>query len=431
MKHLILGNGPAGVVAAETLRRAVPAADILMVGDEDAPPYSRMAIPYLLEGNIDEPGTWLRKAPDHFERLRIRRLRARAVALDTDKREVLFDDGRIEPYDRLLIATGSHPLRPPIPGVDLPEVHTCWTLADARAIAALARPGARVLQLGAGFIGCIIMEALARRGVRLTVVERGDRMVPRMMTPTAGGMIKRWVEDQGIRVVTSAGVQRIDRGGEAGSEAPLVVTLSTGERLDCELVIVAAGVAPNAGFLDGSSVQVATGVVVDACMETSVPGIFAAGDVAAAPDFFTGAPQVAAIQPNAADQARIAALNMARADGGGHATRLNGVLAINVLDTLGLDSSSFGQWWGEKAEEGGAGVELVDDARYRYLSLQFKDDVLIGATSIGLTEHVGALRGLIHGKVRLGAWKERLLGAPLAFVDAYVACSQQPMALAR
>ncbi len=431
MKHLILGNGPAGVVAAETLRRAVPAADILMVGDEDAPPYSRMAIPYLLEGNIDEPGTWLRKAPDHFERLRIRRLRARAVALDTDKREVLFDDGRIEPYDRLLIATGSHPLRPPIPGVDLPEVHTCWTLADARAIAALARPGARVLQLGAGFIGCIIMEALARRGVRLTVVERGDRMVPRMMTPTAGGMIKRWVEDQGIRVVTSAGVQRIDRGGEAGSEAPLVVTLSTGERLDCELVIVAAGVAPNAGFLDGSSVQVATGVVVDACMETSVPGIFAAGDVAAAPDFFTGAPQVAAIQPNAADQARIAALNMARADGGGHATRLNGVLAINVLDTLGLVSSSFGQWWGEKAEEGGAGVELVDDARYRYLSLQFKDDVLIGATSIGLTEHVGALRGLIHGKVRLGAWKERLLGAPLAFVDAYVACSQQPMALAR
>mgnify|MGYP001325808274 CR=1 FL=1 len=429
MKHLILGNGPAGVVAAETLRKAAPGDEILMVGHEDAPPYSRMAIPYLLEGNIDESGTWLRKAADHFERLRIGLRRGRAVALDTAKRTVLFDDGKFEGYDRLLIATGSHPVRPPIPGVDLPEVQTCWTLADARAIAARATPGARVLQLGAGFIGCIIMEALAKRGVELTVVEMGDRMVPRMMTPKAGGMIKRWVEQKGVRVLTSAGVQRIDRGGD-GAAAPLTVTLSTGDRLPCELVIVAAGVAPNVGFLDETPVHVAKGVLVNDRMETSVPGIFAAGDVAEAPDLFTGAHLVAAIQPNAVDQARIAAINMARGEAAGD-TRLNGVLAINVLDTLGLISSSFGQWWGEKPEAGGSGVELVDAARYRYLSLQFKDDVLIGATSIGLTEHVGALRGLIHGRVRLGEWKERLLRTPLAFVDAYVARSQQPMALAR
>jgi NAD(P)H-nitrite reductase large subunit len=151
--------------------------------------------------------------------------------------------------------------------------------------------------------------------------------------------------------------------------------------------------------------------------------------VAEAPDLFTGAHLVSAIQPNAADQARIAATNMARDLV--HESRLNGVLAINVLDTLGLISSSFGQWWGEKPEAGGSGVEMVDEARYRYLSLQFKDDVLVGATSIGLTQHVGALRGLIHGQVRLGDWKERLLANPLAFVDAYVARSQQPMALAR
>jgi NAD(P)H-nitrite reductase large subunit len=243
-------------------------------------------------------------------------------------------------------------------------------------------------------------------------------------------MIKRWVEGKGIRVLTSAGVQRIDRGSGACGGAPLAVTLTTGDRLDCDLVIVAAGVAPNVGFLDETPVHVAKGVLVDAGMETSVPGIFAAGDVAEAPDLFTGAHLVAAIQPNAADQARVAATNMARGDGG-QATRLNGVLAINVLDTLGLISSSFGQWWGEQPDAGGAGVELVDDARYRYLSLQFKDDVLIGATAIGLTEHVGVLRGLIHGKVRLGAWKDRLLAAPLQFVDAYVARSQQPMALAR
>jgi len=414
MKHLILGNGPAGVVAVEALRKAAPRDEIVMVGSENEPSYSRMAIPYLLEGNIDESGTWLRKTPGHFEKLGVRLLNGRAVAVDTPARRVLFADGHFETYDRLLVATGSHPVRPPIPGVDLPEVQTCWTLEDARAIAKHARPGARVLQLGAGFIGCIIMEALAKRGVELTVVEMGDRMVPRMMTPKAGGMIKRWVEEQGIRVVTSAGVERIER--SEGGDTPLSVSLSTGDKLPCDLVIVAAGVAPNVAFLDATPVHVAKGVLVDARMETSVPGIFAAGDVAEAPDLFTGAHLVSAIQPNAADQARVAAINMA----GGNA-RMPGVLAINVLDTLGLISTSFGQWWGEPGEDG---VEQVDEAAYRYLSLQFKGDVLIGATSIGMTQHVGALRGLIQGKLALGPWKDVLLEAPQRFFEAYLAATQ-------
>ncbi len=412
MKHIILGNGPAGVVAAETLRRAAPADEILLVGNEDAPPYSRMAIPYLLEGNIDESGTYLRKADDHFAGLGIGQHRGRVVAVNSEKQTILFDDGHFESYDRLLIATGSHPVRPPIPGIDLPAVQTCWTLEDARAIADLARPGSRVLQLGAGFIGCIIMESLVKRGVHLTVVELGDRMVPRMMTPEAGSMIKRWVEKQGVRVVTRAGVERI----EPGASAPLTVTLTTGDQIDCELLIVAAGVAPNVAFLEGTDVHVAKGILVDDTMQTSVPGIYAAGDVAEAPDLFSGRHLVAAIQPNAADQARIAALNMA-----GQAARMSGVLAINVLDSMGMISSSFGEWQGVA---GGEGVERADEARGRYISLQFDGDILVGATAIGLTEHVGALRGLIQAKTRLGAWKEKLLETPTRFVEAFIACQR-------
>ena len=467
MKHLILGNGPAGVIAAETLRRTDPSAEIVLTGSEDAPPYSRMAIPYLLEGNIEESGTYLRKDPSHFARLRISERRGRAVALDTGARSILFADGSHETYDQLLIATGSHPLRPPIPGIDLPQVLTCWTLEDARAIAEHAKPGSRVVQLGAGFIGCIIMEALAARGVELTVVEVGDRMVPRMMTPKAGNMIRHWVESKGIRVITGAGIDRIDavgsdapRPGSGISQGPLPaplgywpslakrasfralreriapsparaapsdgpplrVHLTTGTALDCDLLIVSAGVAPNVRFLEATPVHVAKGVLVNDRMETSVPGIFAAGDVAEAPDIFTGAHLVSAIQPNAADQARVAALNMAGQD-----VRLPGVLAINVLDTLGLVSSSFGQWWGTEAKDG---VELVDEDHHRYLSLQFDQDVLIGATAIGLTQHVGVLRGLIQNKTRLGGWKDVLKAHPLRFPEAYVARSQQPTALA-
>ena len=412
MKHIILGNGPAGVVAAETLRRVAPADDILLVGNEDEPPYSRMAIPYLLEGNIDEAGTYLRKTAGHFASLRIEQRRGRVVAVNTEKQTILFEDGHFESYDRLLIATGSHPVRPPIPGIDLPEAQTCWTLEDARAIAARAQPGSRVLQLGAGFIGCIIMEALVKRGVHLTVVEMGDRMVPRMMTPEAGGMIKRWVEKQGVNVVTKAGVDRIEK----GQNRPLTVTLTTGEQLECDLLIVAAGVAPNVAFLEGTAVHVAKGILVDATMQTSVPGIYAAGDVAEAPDLFSGRHLVSAIQPNAVDQARIAALNMA-----GQATEMKGVLAINVLDSMGMISSSFGEWQGV---EGGDGVERADEANGRYISLQFQGEVLVGATSVGLTEHVGALRGLIQGKTKLGAWKPKLLETPTRFVEAYIACQR-------
>ena len=460
MKHVILGNGPAGVVAAETLRAADPACEIVLIGNEDAPPYSRMAIPYLLEGNIDEAGTYLRKEPGYFERLRITERRGRAVALHTDQRDLLFDDGSRETYDRLLVATGSHPVRPPIPGIDLPQALTCWTLDDARAIAEHAKPGSRVVQLGAGFIGCIIMESLAARGVDLTVVEMGDRMVPRMMTPKAGNMIRQWVEAKGVRVITNAGIDRIDtvngtddsvaavkssglgasmralrdrftsgtrdsgrieRPSVAEGAAPLRIHLTTGAVLEADLVIVSAGVAPNVSFLEATSVHVAKGVLVNDRLETTVPGIFAAGDVAEAPDLFTGAHLVSAIQPNAVDQARVAALNMVGKD-----VRLPGVLAINVLDTLGLVSSSFGQWWGTEAQDG---VELVDEEHHRYLSLQFQDDVLIGATSIGLTQHVGVLRGLIQNKTPLGSWKQVLKQAPLRFAEAYVARSQQPTAV--
>ena len=198
MKHVILGAGPAGIIAAETLRKHAPQDTVIVIGAEPEVPYSRMAIPYLLIGKVGEDGTHLRHTPGHFERLGITLRRGSATGVDVNARQVLLDDGSRESFDRLLITTGSSPATAPIPGIDGPGVHSCWTLADARAIAALAQPGARVLQLGAGFIGCIIMEALAMRGVQLTVVEMGDRMVPRMMGPTAGRMIKEWVEAKEI-----------------------------------------------------------------------------------------------------------------------------------------------------------------------------------------------------------------------------------------
>ena len=412
MKHVIIGNGPAGVVAAETLRRYDPQAEITLIGEEAEAPYSRMAIPYFLNGSIPDQGTHLRKAGDHYERHGIHLRQGSVVRVEPESQTVVFADDSELGYDRLLVASGCHPVRPPLPGIDLPGVHTCWSLADARAIAERAAPGSRVLQIGAGFIGCIIMEALCSRGVKLTVVEMGDRMVPRMMTAKAGTMIRHWVEKKGVSVHVNAGVTKIVAKGDA-----LVATLSDGATVETDVVICAAGVRPNVAFLAGSGIAMGHGVHVDEHMRTDVRNIYGAGDVTEASGFHTGERELNAIQPNAADQARVAAINMA----GGEA-RFQGALAINVLDTLGMISTSFGQWWGV---EGGDSVERVDEKNFRYLSLQFKDDVLVGATSIGRTDHVGALRGLVQGRLRLGPWKDKLLQDPTQFMTAYLSQTQK------
>jgi len=414
MRHVIIGNGPAGVVAAETLRKLDPESAITLIGDEPEPPYSRMALPYLMMGEIGEAGTYLRKDPEHYHRLRIELVRDRVEAVDTSGRRLRLKSGGGLAYDRLLVATGSSAIRPEIPGIDLPGVNACWTMADARSIMARAAAGSRVLQIGAGFIGCIIMEALVSRGLKLTVVEMGDRMVPRMMTPVAGRMIRDWCEGKGVRVHLSArvtAIRRADGGGNA-----LVARLDSGEEIGADTIIVAAGVRPNIACLEGSGIACATGVVVDATLQSNVQGVYAAGDVAEAFNFSTGKRGINAIQPSAVEQARQAACNMA-----GQRVESRGNLTLNVLDTVGLISSSFGQWWGEP---GGQSVELVDAPAFRYLCLQFGDDVLVGATCIGLTEHVGVLRGLIEGRVKLGPWKDRLLREPLRIAEAYLARAQ-------
>jgi NADPH-dependent 2,4-dienoyl-CoA reductase/sulfur reductase-like enzyme len=411
MKHVILGAGPAGVIAAETIRKHAPSDDIVIVGDEPEAPYSRMAIPYLLMGQVGEEGTHLRRSADHFAKQGIVVKRGvGAKSVDIAAHTVALGDGSTLRFDRLLIATGSSPASPPIPGIHAAGVHPCWTLKDARAIALLATKGARVLQMGAGFIGCIIMEALAARGVQLTVVEMGDRMVPRMMGPTAGGMIKDWCEKKGVRVFTGTRVESIE------ANAPLRVRLSGGQHLECDLVISATGVKPNIGFLANSGVRCLLGVLTDEHLQTNVAGIYAAGDCAEAFDKVSGKTIVSAIQPNAAEQARVAALNMV-----GRKAELRGVTQINVLDTLGLISTSFGDWQGVPT---GEHVELTDRATGRHLSLQFNGERLIGCNSVGWTDHVGAMRGLVEGQVRLGAWKRRLLDDPTQLMAAYLATAQ-------
>jgi len=413
-RYVVVGAGPAGVIAAETLRKLDAEGDVLLIHGEDGPPYSRMAIPYVFSGMIDEAGTHLRKAQGYYDNLGVKVKQGWVERIFPDAGRLVLKGGEAEPYDRLLLATGASPIRPPIEGLDLRGVHSCWTLEDARNIVRLAEPGSHVVLLGAGFIGCIILESLFERGVSLTVVEMGDRMVPRMMNATAGGMLKRWCEGKGVSVRTSTSITRIEPARHpSDAKDALLVDLSDGGQLPAHLVVIAAGVRSNMGFLEGSGISADQGILVDDHLRTSHPKVFAAGDVAQGPDFSTGGYSVHAVQPTAADHGRIAAINMAGGD-----AAYKGSLAMNVLDTVGLVSCSFGCWQGV---EGGEAVERIEDDRYKYINLQIAEDRLVGAITVGRTDSVGVLRGLIQTRVPLGPWKARLKSDPHRIVEAYVA----------
>ena len=413
MHYVIIGAGPAAVAAAEKLRVLDEDGQITMVGSQPQQPYSRMAIPYYLTGKVEESGTYLRRSPNHFESHRIELVHGEVTTVDAAGHKVMLNDGSAIDYDKLLIATGAEPIIPPVAGMDDPRVQQCWHLEDAERIIELAKPGARAVQVGAGFIGCIILESWVLREVDLTVVEMGPRMVPRMLGEKAGDLLKTWCESKGVTVHTGTTVESIE-----STQNELNVVLKNGESCPADVVIVSTGVKPNVGFLQDLDIKIDQGIEVDEFMQTSVTDVYAAGDCAQGLDFSTGETAVHAVQPTATEHGRVAATNMAT----GNSLPYKGSLNMNILDTLGLVTSSFGAWEGVDASDS---AEIYNPDNYQYINLQFKDDVLVGANTVGYHQHLGVLRGLIESRVPLGVWKERLKDNPVGLMEAYIGVTQE------
>ncbi|MCB1527002.1 MAG: FAD-dependent oxidoreductase, partial [Hyphomicrobiaceae bacterium] len=179
---------------------------------------------------------------------------------------------------------------------------------------------------------------------------------------------------------------------------------------------LAVGVRSNTGFLVGSGIETNHGIKVDNHLKTTAPDVYAAGDCCEGIDLSTGKPDMLAIQPVAVEHGRLAALNMA-----GKVTPHEGSLNMNVLDTMGLISSSFGLWQGAPL---GKTARLIDEENFKYLKLEFEGDKLVGAQCVGMTDHVGMLRGLIQTGFHLGEWRDTLLETPERLREAYLAVAQ-------
>ena len=308
-RHLIVGGGTAGINAIRTLREEEngAASEVVLVSAER--PYSRMVLPYYLGRSIAESHVFTATPAGLAQWGVTAHLGRRAVALDARASALTLDDGTVLAYDDCLIATGSSAVRPRIPGAEGPGVHTFWTLDDAQGVMRQIAAGSHVVLVGAGFIAFTILNAILALGARLTIVEIAPRILPRMVDEAGAALVEAWLRRQGVEVRTAATITTIE---EAGGRRRL--RFADGSEMAADVVLMATGIRTNLEWLQGSEVRVNRGIVVDDHLRSSVPNVYAAGDVAEGADLVTGAPEVHAIEPTAMEHGRIVGANMAGRD---------------------------------------------------------------------------------------------------------------------
>ncbi|MHC5025033.1 MAG: NAD(P)/FAD-dependent oxidoreductase [Planctomycetota bacterium] len=329
MRILILGAGPAGLTAAERIRELEPADDefeITMISSEPFPPYSPPAMAdHFLTGRTEKL-FW--RGDDICDRLRVHyRAGVRAEHVDAADKWVLLDDGYELSYDKLVIATGSRPWTP-LPGNDLDGVYNFKSLVAAEELVRRARQGevGSAVIVGAGFIGVEVALLLRALGLDVTMIER-YAVMPRMLDQETAELVRHALVARGIDVrINTSAASFVKRGHRATG-----VALESGEVMEADVYIAATGVRPNIEFLAASGMKMDWGVAVDETLATSLPDVWAAGDVAETVDRMTGERFVHAIWPNATAQGRIVADRIL-----GYDSVYEGAESMNSLRHLGL-----------------------------------------------------------------------------------------------
>ena len=407
MNYVIIGNSVAAVGAVRGIRNVDQDGNITVVSREKHAAYGRPLISYLLGGLVTEKRmSYLPE--DFYEKNRVNiLLNSEVVGVDDQAKKVRLAGGDTLSFDRLLIATGGDPFIPPIEGLAGKEnIFTFTTWDDAVKLKGIADDINKVVVIGGGLIGLKAAEGLHLLGKNITIIELADRILSAAFDRSAGRIVAKKMKANGIDVITEDTVVRIEGDGARITG----VTLKSGDFVPCDTVVVAIGVRPAAGFLKGSEVKVNRGIVVDDLMETSVKGIYAAGDVAEATDFFSGDKNPMPIWPDAYIQGDIAGTVMA----GGSKT-YGGGLAMNSIELFKVPTISMGITNPSNPAE----YEIFtfqDVEKYQYRKIVLQNGLLVGAVLVGAVDRAGIFSGLVREKIDVTPFKEKLLLPDFGFV---------------
>lgn len=395
-RAVIIGNSAAGLAAAESFRARDSRSEVLLIDREGGCAYSRVVTPYFIKGSIaTERGIFIRSEAFYREWGISTAFGSAVVGLDVGLRQVVLEGGKREPFDSLLIATGAFPHQARIDGAKEGDIHVLRTLADACRLKSLKRSAKRGLFIGAGLVSVQTIEAMYKPGDSYTLVMKSSQLLSQTLDSTAAQIIERRLVEMGVRIIKGQDVVRLETVGEAR-----LATLENGEQLATDFVFMGKGVDPAIDWLQGSGIETGKGILVDARLETSVPGIYAAGDAAQAPDFHSGRRISAGLWPAAVDQGHIAGRNMA-----GERVSYPGNLKKNVSRIAGVAFASMGDFSSDRVAET---ILASDPARDVYRKLCFdRRGALIGAVLVGQLDDVGVIHGLISGRKDPGCLRSR------------------------
>ena len=393
MDLLVLGNSVAAIAAIEAFREIDEASTITVVSKEPWGPYSRPLIAEYLSGEKSYEEILYRPETVYEEKKIIKLADREVVQLDDTSQAVLLSNGQELRYDHLLIATGSTPVRVKIPGVQREGVFCFWTLDDAQRIAERAKVAESAVVVGAGLVGLSAVYALSALGLQVVVVELLTQILAQNLDATAAQIVQRHMEAEGLSVLTGRKIQEICGAGEDGSVTNIV--LDDGQQIPCELVVMCTGVRPAIDFLKGSGIRTASGVLINRYLQTNIPNVFAAGDVAQPYDPIYRENRVVANLPNAREQGRIAGMNLA-----GAKREYQGGIAMTSMRYFGISWFSVGAISCPR-ESCREFVGFHSEQEGFYEKLLIEEDKILGAIIVGDISQGGILTNLIKNGTNL------------------------------
>ena len=403
-RYVIIGGSAGAVGAVEAIREVDPIGDVIVINEEPNYPYSRPMIADYLSGETNQEKMMF-PTKDFWDKHKVQmHLSEKAVKLDLLQKAVKLENGERINFDKLLIATGGKPFIPKMEGATKKGVYNFTTIFDSQQIgeAITVNKAQNAVVIGGGLIGVSATEALVKQGLEVTIIELKNWVLNLVLDKEAAKIIETVMQREGVSIKTGHTVQRIS--GRKNEDAAVGgVVLDDGTVIECDMVVVAVGVIPRTELAAQTDLKVNRGILVDRFMQTSVPNVYACGDVAEAYDFINETNRVLALWPVARFGGRIAGYNMT-----GQKCEYPGATAMSALNYFGVPIISVGLTTLDETE-GFETLILHDKEKNVYRKIVLKDETIVGMTLVGDVESAGTIFNLMKNRINVERFKQRLI----------------------